>query len=99
MLVDLANKLGTPLAKDVDSLRRTLSSAVGKGGSSYSPSTGSSSTSSWRTSSPASSNGSSGGDRWASYSRGSSPAPSSGYGGSGGGNLSTHELGAFKVGC
>jgi hypothetical protein len=76
MLVDLANKLSVPLARDVDSLRRSLSSAVGKGG--YSP---------------AASNGSS--DRWSSYSR---SAPASSNGASAGGNLSSSELNAFKVG-
>ncbi|KAF6262754.1 hypothetical protein COO60DRAFT_588562 [Scenedesmus sp. NREL 46B-D3] len=50
MLVDLANKLGQPLARDVDSLRKNLSSAVGKGG--YSPAAPATSTSSWRTSTP-----------------------------------------------
>jgi hypothetical protein len=95
MLVDLANKLSVPLARDVDSLRRSLSSAVGKGG--YSPAASSgSSASSWRTASPApaASNGS--GDRWSSYSR-SAPSGGNGYA-SAGGNLSTSELNAFKVG-
>lgn len=92
MLVDLANKLGAPLAKDVDSLRKSLSSAVGKGG--YSPAA-SSGTSSWRSASPApaASNGST--DRWSSYSR---SAPASSNGASAGGNVSTSELNAFKVG-
>jgi hypothetical protein len=92
MLVDLANKLGAPLAKDVDSLRKSLSSAVGKGG--YSPAA-SSGTSSWRTASPApaASNGST--DRWSSYSR---SAPAASNGASAGGNVSTSELNAFKVG-
>jgi hypothetical protein len=90
MLVDLANKLGAPLAKDVDSLRKSLSSAVGKGG--YSPAA-SSGTSSWRSASPApaASNGST--DRWSSRS-----APASSNGASAGGNVSTSELNAFKVG-
>jgi hypothetical protein len=91
MLVDLANKLGAPLAKDVDSLRKSLSSAVGKGG--YSPAA-SSGTSSWRSASPApaASNGST--DRWSSYSR---SAPASSNGASAGGNVSTSELNAFKI--
>ncbi len=92
MLVDLANKLSVPLARDVDSLRKSLSSAVGKGG--YSPAA-SSGTSSWRTASPAPA-ASNGTDRWANYSR---SAPSSSYNGaSAGGNVSTSELNAFKVG-
>jgi len=93
MLVDLANKLGAPLAKDVDSLRKSLSSAVGKGG--YSPAASSPSPSSWRTAAPApaASNGS--GDRWANYSR---SAPSGGNGtAAAGGNLSASELNAFKI--
>jgi hypothetical protein len=97
MLVDLANKLGTPLAKDVDSLRRNLTSAVGKGGYSPAASSGSSSAG-WRSApaAPAASNGSS--DRWSSYSR-SSPASSGGYGSAAaGGDLSARELGVFKVG-
>jgi hypothetical protein len=91
MLVDLANKLGAPLAKDVDSLRRSLSSAVGKGG--YSPAA-SSGTSSWRTASPAPAASNGTGDRWASYSR---SAPSGGNGASAGGSVSSSELSAFKV--
>lgn len=95
MLVDLANKLSVPLARDVDSLRKSLSSAVGKGG--YSPAA-SSGTSSWRTASPAPAASNGTGDRWANYSR-SSPASSNGYGASAGGNVSTSELNAFKVGA
>lgn len=94
MLVDLANKLGAPLAKDVDSLRKNLSSAVGKGG--YSPAASSPAPSSWRTASPApaASNGS--GDRWANYSR---SAPTGGNGAAASGaSLSSTELNAFKVG-
>jgi hypothetical protein len=64
MLVDLSTKLGAPLAKDVDSLRRNLSSLVGGGG--YSSS--SSSSSSWR-STPAAA-APAGGDRWSKYSAG-----------------------------
>jgi hypothetical protein len=91
MLVDLANKLSVPLARDVDSLRKSLSSAVGKGG--YSPAASSGSNSSWRTTSPAPA-ASNGTDRWSSYSR---SAPSGGNGGSAGGNLSSSELNAFKI--
>jgi hypothetical protein len=90
MLVDLANKLSVPLARDVDSLRRSLSSAVGKGG--YSPAA-SSGTSSWRTASPAPA-ASNGTDRWSSYSR---SAPSGGNGASAGGSVSSSELSAFKI--
>jgi hypothetical protein len=97
MLVDLANKLSVPLARDVDSLRKSLSSAVGKGG--YSPAASSGSNSSWRTTSPApaASNGSS--DRWSSYSRSAPSGGNGSYGGSAGGNMSTSELNAFKVGA
>ncbi|KAF6262751.1 hypothetical protein COO60DRAFT_1494698 [Scenedesmus sp. NREL 46B-D3] len=45
MLVDLANKLGAPMARDVDGLRKNLASAVGKGSYSAAPAA---STSSWR---------------------------------------------------
>jgi len=90
MLVDLANKLSVPLARDVDSLRKSLSSAVGKGG--YSPAA-SSGASSWRSASPApAANGST--DRWSSYSR---SAPAASNGASAGGNVSTSELNAFKI--
>ena len=94
MLVDLANKLSVPLARDVDSLRKSLSSAVGKGG--YSPASSSPAPSSWRSSpAPAASNGT--GDRWANYSR---SAPTGGNGASAGasGTMSSSELNAFKVG-
>jgi hypothetical protein len=92
MLVDLANKLGQPLARDVDSLRKNLSSAVGKGG--YSPAAPAASASSWRTSSPAPATSS--GDRWASYSRSSSNGASAGSSG-GSGAVYEADLSAFKV--
>jgi hypothetical protein len=92
MLVDLANKLGAPMARDVDGLRKNLASAVGKGGYSAAPAA---STSNWR-SAPAesSSSSSSSGDRWASYSRSSGSA-----GASSGGSGAVYEadLSAFKV--
>ncbi|KAF6262750.1 hypothetical protein COO60DRAFT_1699161 [Scenedesmus sp. NREL 46B-D3] len=91
MLVDLANKLGQPLARDVDSLRKNLSSAVGKGG--YSPAAPATSTSSWRTSSPAPATSS--GDRWASYSRSSGSNGASS--GSSNGAVYEADLSAFKV--
>lgn len=95
MLVDLANKLGQPLARDVDSLRKNLSSAVGKGG--YSPAAPASSGSNWRTSSPAPAATSSG-DRWASYSRSSGGSSGSSAGASGGsGAVYEADLSAFKV--
>jgi len=93
MLVDLANKLGAPLAKDVDSLRKNLSSAVGKGG--YSPAASSPSPSSWRTASPAPAASNGTGDRWANYSR---SAPTGGNGAAASGAaLSSTELNAFKI--
>jgi hypothetical protein len=64
MLVALSTKLGAPLAKDVEGLKRNLSSLVG-GSSGYS---GSSSASSWR-STPAAA-APAGGDRWSKYSAG-----------------------------
>ncbi|WIA17649.1 hypothetical protein OEZ85_014454 [Tetradesmus obliquus] len=93
MLVDLANKLGQPLARDVDSLRKNLSSAVGKGG--YSPAAPASSGSNWRTSSPAPAATSSG-DRWASYSRSSSNGNGASAGSSSGAVYEA-DLSAFKV--
>lgn len=62
MLVGLCTKLGAPLAKDVEGLRRNLSGRVGgsSSGSSAAPS-------SWR-STPAAAPA--GGDRWSSYSAG-----------------------------
>jgi hypothetical protein len=93
MLVDLANKLGQPLARDVDSLRKNLSSAVGKGG--YSPAAPAASASSWRTSSPAPATSS--GDRWASYSRSSSSNGASAGSSGGSGAVYEADLSAFKV--
>lgn len=93
MLVDLANKLGAPLARDVDSLRKNLASAVGKGGSSSAaPSSG---TSSWR-SAPEAAPAASSGDRWSSYSRSSG---SSGNAASAGGADAVYasDLSGFKV--
>lgn len=64
MLVDLSTKLGAPLAKDVNSLKRNLSSLVGGGGSGSSASA-----SSWR-STPSAAAPAAGGDRWSKYSAG-----------------------------
>jgi hypothetical protein len=66
MLVALSTKLGAPLAKDVEGLKRNLSSLVG-GSSGYSGSS-SASASSWR-STPAAA-APAGGDRWSKYSAG-----------------------------
>ncbi|WIA17650.1 hypothetical protein OEZ85_014455 [Tetradesmus obliquus] len=96
MLVDLANKLGAPMARDVDGLRKNLASAVGKGSYSAAPAA---STSNWR-SAPAesSSSSSSSGDRWASYSRSSGGSSGSSAGASGGsGAVYEADLSAFKV--
>jgi hypothetical protein len=94
MLVDLANKLGAPMARDVDGLRKNLASAVGKGGYSAAPAA---STSNWR-SAPAesSSSSSSSGDRWASYSRSSGSSGSAAASG-GSGAVYEADLSAFKV--
>ena len=94
MLVDLANKLGAPLARDVDSLRKNLASAVGKGGYSSAAAPASSGTSSWRSAPAAAPAAASGGDRWSSYSR------SSGGNGAGAGGAQTvyeADLSGFKV--
>jgi hypothetical protein len=92
MLVDLANKLGAPMARDVDGLRKNLASAVGKGSYSAAPAA---STSSWR-SAPAESSSSSSGDRWASYSRSSGSSGSAGAS-SGSGAVYEADLQAFKI--
>jgi hypothetical protein len=97
MLVDLSNKLGAPLGRDVDSMRKNLAGVVGKSGG-YSPAASSGSSSSWRTPAAAPAAASSSGDRWASYSR--SSGSSNGTGGaaaSAGGNVSERELGSLKV--
>lgn len=99
MLVDLSNKLGAPLGRDVDSMRKNLAGVVGKSGG-YSPAASSGSSSSWRTPAAAAAPAaaSSSGDRWASYSR--SSGSSNGTGGaaaSAGGNVSERELGSLKV--
>jgi len=98
MLVDLSNKLGAPLGRDVDSMRKNLASVVGKSGG-YSPAAPASSGSSWRTpaETPAASSSSSG-DRWASYSRSNGSSGSSGSSGGAGGLVSERELGGLKVG-
>jgi hypothetical protein len=99
MLVDLSNKLGAPLGRDVDSMRKNLAGVVGKSGG-YSPAASSGSSSSWRTPAAAAAPAaaSSSGDRWASYSR--SSGSSNGTGGaaaSAGGNVSERELGSLKI--
>jgi hypothetical protein len=103
-LVELATKLGAPLAKDVEGLRRGLSGVVGKGGSSYGSSSSSSSSSSWRsTPAPAAQSG----GRFSSYSAGSTQkaswrrsgsysAPAS-SGGGGAGKLSAAHLNDMKI--
>ena len=98
MLVDLSNKLGAPLGRDVDSMRKNLASVVGKSGG-YSPApAASSSGSSWRTPAAAAPAASSGGDRWASYSRSSGGSSAGSAGGASGGNVSERELSGLKVG-
>jgi len=94
MLVDLANKLGAPLARDVDSLRKNLASAVGKGG--YSSAAPSSGTSSWRSAPAAAPAAASGGDRWSSYSR-SSGGNGAGAGAGGAQTVYEADLSGFKV--
>jgi hypothetical protein len=98
MLVDLSNKLGVSLGRDVDTMRKNLASAVGKSGG-YSPAPAAT-TSSWRTSdsgSSSSSSSSSGGDRWASYSRSGGGSSSSSSAGGSGGLVSERELAGLKI--
>jgi hypothetical protein len=96
MLVDLANKLGAPLARDVDSLRKNLASAVGKGGYSSAAAPASSGTSSWRSAPAAAPAAASGGDRWSSYSR-SSGGNGAGAGAGGAQTVYEADLSGFKV--
>lgn len=104
MLVDLCTKLGAPLAKDLEGLRRSVSGSLGKGGSysSYSSASASSSrgsSASWR-SSPAPAAAAPSGGRFSSYSAGSSNGSGSRFGGaSAGGNDAVFEadLAGFKI--
>lgn len=66
MLVDLCNKLGAPMAKDAESMRRNLASVVGRGGAAAAPSA-----SSWRAT-PAPTAAAPAGGRFSSYSAGAS---------------------------
>jgi len=92
--VDLSTKLGAPLAKDVDSLRRNLSSLVGGSGSG-------SSASSWR-STPAAAPAAAApaGDRWSKYSAGATQSASwrrSGSHNASGSKLSTSDLAHLRL--
>jgi hypothetical protein len=104
MLVDMCTKLGAPLAKDVEGLRRSLSGKLGGSGGGYSSSSSASSArapASWRsTPAPAASSG----GRFSSYSAGSSSSNGSGsrWGGSSGGSsgndvLFEADLSGFKI--
>lgn len=95
MLVALSTKLGTPLAKDINGLKANLSGRVGGGSSGGG--------SSWR-STPAPSSapayGSSGGDRWAKYSAGSTQNASwrrSGSHNASGSKLSASDLAVLRI--
>jgi hypothetical protein len=106
MLVDLCTKLGAPLAKDADSMRRNLSSMVGKGSSRPAASSSSSSVGSWRSGSSAATPAApASGGRFSSYSAGStqkaswrrSGAYSSGASAGGAGKLSTGDLSGLRI--
>jgi hypothetical protein len=109
MLVDLCTKLGAPLAKDAEAMRRNLGSLVGKGSSAgySSASSSSSSVGSWRSgSSGATPAAPASGGRFSSYSAGStqkaswrrSGAYSSGASSAGGaGKLSTGDLSGLRI--
>lgn len=96
MLVALSTKLGAPLAKDVNGLKANLASRVGGGSSG-------SSTSNWRSSPTPSSSpapASSGGDRWAKYSAGSTQNASwrrSGSHNASGSKLSASDLAVLRI--
>eukprot|EP00775_Hariotina_reticulata_P008024 gene8023-8220_t len=99
MLVALATKLGAPLAKDVEGLKRNLAGKIG--GGSYSSS---SSTSSWRsTPAPAAAAPAAAapaGDRWAKYSAGSTQSASwrrSGSHNASGSKLSAGDLANLRI--
>jgi hypothetical protein len=112
-LVDLGTKLGKAgLSRDVNAARAELASLVGGSGSATAswrasaaptstPASSQQPPASWRSTPSSSSSGSAGGDRWSSYSRGSTPA-ASGSGGSGssgaaGGKLSASDLSILRI--
>jgi hypothetical protein len=108
-LVDLGTKLGKAgLSRDINAARAELASLVGGSGSATAswraspaptstPAANQQPPASWR-STPSSSSSSSGGDRWSSYSRGSTPAASgSGSAGSTGSKLSASDLSILRI--
>jgi hypothetical protein len=94
MLVDLATKLGAPLARDVEGLKRNLAGVVGRGGGASAGSA-----SSWR-STPAAAAPAAGGDRWSTYSTGATQAASwrrSGSHNASGSKLSASDLAILRI--
>jgi len=90
MLVDLCNKLGAPMAKDAESMRRNLASVVGRGGGAAAPS----SSSIPPAAAPA-------GSRFSSYSAGASDKASwrrsGSYSASSGSGLSAADLSSLRI--
>jgi len=93
-LVDLGVKLGKAgLPRDLNAARRELERLVGGGSSA---SYGGNSTASWRSTPSSQPAATSSGDRWASYSRGSTPAAAAGGSATGAG-LSHSDLAALRI--